>query len=391
MTVAAAGEAARRLDGRTVTEATALLRACLRAADGRDPATVARLVDRASPDAVVALARYHGVLGMLAEPLATVAGAPPALREAARAALEASVHRHLRATWDLAQVGRILDPTGVAWAVVKGPAAVELLYGGGGGRDYVDLDILVDPAGFGTVIEALEAHGLALLDRNWAVLRREMRGEVHHRGASGLEIDLHWNLVNMYRGRMRIRSGELLGRAVPATLAGVTVRTLDPTDSLLHVCLHAAISGGDRLVWLKDIERAVAMRGPDWDELRARCARWKVGAPVGLMLARSAAVLDAAVPGPVSRALLGRGTAALVGVVDRLSPWPRALGSLGSPSRLLARSMGQGVLGGSRWLVVRSVRNLDPGQEQASSAFTPGGDARDRAAFIAAVAASEDG
>jgi hypothetical protein len=38
----------------------------------------------------------------------------------------------------------------------------------------------------------------------------------------------------------------------------------------------------------------------------------------------------------------------------------------------------------STWL------NLDPGQEHAESAFTPGGDERDRDAFIAAVMATED-
>jgi hypothetical protein len=168
------------------------------------------------------------------------------------------------------------------------------------------------------------------------------------------------------------------------------VRTLDPTDTLIHLCLHAAISGGDRLVWVKDIERAVAVRPPDWDELVSRCARWSVGAPVGLMLARAAAFLGAEVPGTALRTLLGRGTSVVIGVVDRLFPWPRALGRLASPNRLMARSIGQGALGAGAWLVVRSFRNLDPGQEHAESAFTPGGDERDRDAFIAAVMATED-
>lgn len=390
MTVAVNGEAARRFDRTSIASATALLRACLLEPGGSDPASVARLLEQAPTDAILALARYHGVTGLLLEPLGRLA-APDALLGPARAAFEISVHRHLRSTWDLAQLVKILGPTGVPWVVVKGPAAVELTYGGRGGRSYIDLDLLVHPAGFGPVIEALEANGLALLDRNWAVLRRDMRGEVHHRGPSGLEVDLHWNLVNMYRGRMRIGTGELLGRSVPVRLAGVDVRTLDPTDSLVHLCLHAAISGGDRMIWLKDIERAVAVRPPDWDELVVRSRRWKVSAPVGLMLERAAAFLGAAVPAAVLQALLGRGTPLVVRVVDRLSPWPRALGRLASPNRLMARSMGQGILGGGAWLVVRSFRNLDPGQEEAASAFTPGGDERDRAAFIAAVMASDDG
>ena len=388
--VAASAAVARRFGRSDIDRATRLLRACLTDPARSDPASVARLARGVSPAAALAVARYHGVAGLIFEPLRRSGGAPPALLEPVRETFEASVHRHLRATWDLMQAGRILDATGVAWVVVKGPAAVEQLYRGSGGRRYLDLDLLVDPAGFGPVVVALEADGFALLDRNWAVMRREMRGAVHHRGSSGLEIDLHWNLVNMYRGRMRVPTRELLARSEPVQLAGVGVRTLEPTDTLIHLCLHAAISGGDRMVWVKDIERAVAVRPPDWDELVARCDRWSVGAPVGLMLARAATFLGADVPGPALRTLLGRGTRVVIGAVDRLVPWPRALGRLASPNRLMARSIGQGALGAGAWLVVRSIRNLDPGQEHAESAFTPGGDERDRDAFIAAVMATED-
>src|SRR5438552_3724800 len=302
---------------------------------------------------------------------------------------QASVHRHLRSTWELSQLKPMLDGTGVPWAVVKGPAAVELLYGGRGGRLYHDLDVLVDPSGFSQVLAALEANGLQQLDRNWAVLRREMRGEVHYRGASPLEIDLHWNLINMYRGRFRMPTRELLQRAVVVHLAGAEVCTLDPTDSLIHLCLHAAISGGDRIMWLKDIERAVTVRTPVWDDVVSRSRRWNVAAPVGLMLSRSAQFLGAQLPAGLIRDLISPGAMRLIRAVDRLFPWQRALGRLTSPNRLMARSIGQGPVRGAAWLVVRSIRNLDPDQERASSSFTPGGTEGDRAAFIESVMASE--
>ena len=197
------------------------------------------------------------------------------------------------------------------------------------------------------MLTALEEHGLEQLDRNWAVLRREMRGEVHYRGASPVEIDLHWNLINMYRGRMRVRTGELLARAASVNLAGIEVETLDPTDSLIHLCVHAAISGGDRMIWLKDIERAVVIRPPAWDKLVSRANGWNVAGPVGLMLGRSRDFLDTPVPRRVIGDLVSRRARRLIRTVDRLSPWPRALGRLTSPNRLMARSIGQGLLGGS--------------------------------------------
>lgn len=372
-----------------VERATKLLGLLLQDNGGVDPDRAGRLLALTTPDVVLAVARYHGVAGLISPVLLRLNGAPEMLLAELRTDFDASVHRHLLSTWELSRLKATLDPTGVPWVVIKGPAAVELLYGGQGGRLYQDLDVLVDPSGFRDVLSALEASGLRQLDRNWAVLRRDMRGEVHYGGATRLEIDLHWNLVNMYRGRMRISTRELLARAADVRLAGVDVSTLDPTDSLIHLCVHAAISGGDRILWLKDIERAVAVRPPVWDDVVARSRRWHVAAPVGLMLARSARFLGAGAAGEVVSDLLGPGARRFIRGIDRLFPWQLALGRLASPNRLMVRSIGQGPIGASVWLVVRSIRNLDPGQEQASSAFTPGGDDRDRAAFIASVMASE--
>jgi hypothetical protein len=374
-------------DRRQLARTTALLGLLLR--DRVDLDRAGRLLELTTPDVVLAVARYHGVSGLISPILRRLDGVPEMLLAELGTDFDSSVHRHLHSTWELSRLKATLDPTGVPWVVIKGPAAVELLYRGQGGRLYQDLDVLVDPSRFREVLAALEASGLRQLDRNWAVLRRDMRGEVHYGGATRLEIDLHWNLVNMYRGRMRISTRELLRRADDVRLAGVDVSTLNPTDSLIHLCVHAAISGGDRILWLKDIERAVAVRPPVWDDLVARSGRWHVAAPVGLMLARSARFLGARVPSEVASDLVGPGAMRVIRGIDRLFPWQRALGRLTSPNRLMARSIGQGPVGASVWLMVRSIRNLDPGQEQASSAFTPGGDDRDRAAFIASVMASE--
>jgi hypothetical protein len=377
------------LDGRQITSATHLLGLCLRETGDLDAPRAVRLLDLTRPEVIYALALYHGVSGLIYERLRRLGGAPDTLLAALQSDFELSVHRHLQSTWELSRLKPTLDGTGFPWVVVKGPALVELLYGGQGGRLYQDLDILVDPTGFGEILGALEGNGLQPLDRNWTVLRREMRGEVHYLTVSQMQVDLHWNLVNMYRGRMNIPTRELLQRAIAVPLAGVEACTLDPIDSLIHLCVHAAISGGDRILWLKDIERAIAVRSPEWDQLVSRSRRWNVAAPVGLMLSRSAQFLGAQVPDPVMRDLVDPTTSRVIRSVDRLFPWQHALGRLSSPSRLMARSIGQGPVGGLVWLVVRSIRNLDPRQEKASSAYTPGGDERDRTAFIESVMATE--
>ena len=44
------------------------------------------------------------------------------------------------------------------------------------------------------------------------------------------------------------------------TLGEAPAFRLDPVDALVHVCLHATLSGGHRLVWVRDILE----NGPAW-------------------------------------------------------------------------------------------------------------------------------
>jgi hypothetical protein len=99
------------------------------------------------------------------------------------------------------------------------------------------------------------------------------------------------------------------------TLSGVPSTTLDPVDNLIALAFHAARSDGHRLVWLKDIERAIAVDPADPAELVARAREAGVGPPVGLMLQRACGLLGADVPADVVGALVPRGLAAL----DRLA------------------------------------------------------------------------
>jgi hypothetical protein len=295
-----------------------------------------------------------------------------------------AVRNHIRVLWDLNHIRPIMDRTGVAWAVLKGPAVVDLLYGAAGQRTYQDLDLLVDPSGFADVLAALQQSGSPLLDRNWRMLRREMRGQVHLVLQGGTPLDLHWDLINDHRGRMSIDAQEVLSRTDRADLGGILAPTLDPTDMLIHLAVHASVSGGDKLVWLKDLERAVIVRPPSWDAVVERSRAWNVAAPAGLILARAHRILNASVPSWVPHQLLGSRLARITQVVDRISPPEQSLGGP-TPGRLLARTIGHGVLGGSRMLLERWFAHLDPREPEASSPFTAAGDRGDQAAFMHGV------
>ncbi len=359
--------------------------ACVRQADQPNSGHVGHLLAQTSPTDVLEAAAFHAVSGMAYDCLREHSDAPDELVADLRARHEDAVRRHMRMVWELGRLQEVLDGSGAEWAVVKGPALVELLYRRPGLRSYGDIDVIVQPSRFDRALGALLTNGSHLLDRNWKAMRRELLGELHLLLPGGTPLDLHWNLVNMYRGSIRIDTEALLGRAERVAIGSVRMPTPDPTDTLIHLALHGTLAGGDKLLWMKDIAMSASIRPPDWDAVIGRSEEWNIAAPVGFMLARSHRVLGAAVPAEVRRRLLGRQYGALMQIVDRLSPWERARGRLGTPSLLLTRSMGLGLAGASRWLVSRTLRSLDPREPEASSTFTPRGDRSDYEAFLRAV------
>jgi Uncharacterised nucleotidyltransferase len=362
-----------------------LVIACLRPIESAATDGVAALLARTTSHAVLAAADHHAVAGSVYARLRDHPDASSNLTEPLRERYEAALRHHLHIVWELARVRPVLQASGTRWAVLKGPMLAELVYESPGERSYGDLDLIVEPARFRQVVDGLMDSGSRLLDRNWRLLRREMRGQLHVALPGGSLLDLHWDLVNLYRGRLRLDTVAALARAEQVDLGGVEAPTLDPTDTLIQVALHGTLSGGDRLRWMLDVSQVIRRRPPDWAEVLARSAAWNASAPVGYLLKRARDVLGADVPDGLTRRLLGRQYSLLVRAADRVSPWQTANGRLTSPTLAIARSMGYGLPGAAAWLVRRGVRSLDPRGSAASSSFAEAGDRDDYEAFMEAI------
>lgn len=271
---------------------------------------------------LLAAAVHHRVTGFLYVALRDLEGVDSEVIATLRDRHVAGLGAHMRALADLSDLARVLGTAGVPWVVFKGPVLAELRYPAPELRRYDDLDILVPPARFRDAVRALESASAELLDHNWSLIAEEQRGQLHLRLRLGTVIDLHWDLVTRAhtRASLALVADELHDRAQPARLGGVAVRIFDPVDAVLHLCIHAGISGGDRLLWLKDIERSLALGQLDWDVLVRRARAWNASLLVGVMLERAQRWLDAAVPVDVTRALLPAGWRTPLAVVDR--GWP---------------------------------------------------------------------
>jgi hypothetical protein len=334
-------------------------------------------------------AHYHGVMGCLYHSLRATPEAPTWLMTEVTRLYHLGMAAQLRIMADLRAAVVALEMAGVDHLVVKGPVLAEAVYSRPDLRNFKDVDLVVRPEDFGDAVRALEGGGIPMLDRNWRLVHEQMRGQLHFQLPRGTVLDLHWHLVNQHRGRFAIDVHSLLERSRRVEVGGVGVSALEPVDALLHLCLHAALSGGDQLVWIKDLEQTILNGAPDWRQVVVRAREWGVTVQAGVMLSRAAHVLHAAVPEQVIAELLpGRMRRWSVRALEHARPPGCARGEP-SLSRLLVRTAGQGAkvtaLDAGRRVVHRLCRAPDRAVFTNPMLRTSGGE-DDRQAYLAAVA-----
>ena len=331
---------------------------------------------------------------------------PAGLGAAVAAAHASMLERRLRALSDLAAWARVMDRASIGWLVAKGPVTAAA-YPRPDARTWGDLDVLVAPADLGPALATLTGAGWYLVDRNHLLLRAVVPSEVHLVAPSGTVVDLHWSLTST---RMRAAgtgtaTADLLARATTVDVGGLDAPALHPADALVHLCVHAAASGADRLGWLADVAAASPGDGAGWDDVVAAAGRWSARAAVAGVLERAALVLGPEAVGgpglraaaalraslpPTSRAATAR-TAARA--VEAISPVVVSTG-VGSPPARLARAwvgIGPSARPGDVLRALRGQRRRPfvDGEDEPGSALHASGTAADLAAFCAEVAARD--
>lgn len=296
-------------------------------------------VQSAPVEALPEAASLHRVGGTVRRGLHDVDGVPEAVLTELRVLQDGARVRHLLHVGVLHEIASAFEAAGLTWLVMKGPVVASMLYTDPGDRAYGDLDLLVDRADFPAAVRALEEMGYRHAIRNWALAERQIAGQIEL-STDVMSIDLHWNLHYDAAAResFDLRPREMLGRSRVVSLGPLNVPTFDPADTLVSLCFHAARSDGHRLMWLKDIERSLAVDYPDLSAVVERARRYDIGPPVGMMLARAQRILGAPVPDGVVEALDARALVAADRVMCALVD-PIQFDERGTATRLFTRSV----------------------------------------------------
>lgn len=373
---------------RAPSDVAEVLLACVRdPEDPHSPERIAGLVERARLGTFLGLADRHRVLGSVARPLRLAPGVPGEDVAAVEGRLARQAARHLRVLEELRAVADVLD--GFRWFVAKGPVLAETVYPAPELRAYGDLDLFVEPARFAEALTALEGAGARIEDQNWTLLRRDRRGQVHVRLPLGTLADVHWHVINRgaVRDLFRLPMGELFERAGVADLAGVRVPVLEPTDGLLHLALHAALSGCNRLVWLQDVAMTLRHGDVDGVEVVRRARAWGIGPSVAIVLDRTAAALGVRIDPEVLCGLDGSRTRrAISRTLARAWPPERSIGQDPGAlwTELVRDSWGATLV--ATWRRALRAAGGPPGPGGHAS-LQPAGGPGERRAFLASVAA----
>lgn len=300
---------------------------------GREPLRPAGADD---PDEVVRAARFHRIAPLVhaafrdRDPELSAQLAPDRMRSALV---------HLQSCGALHQLGSLLPD--IAWLTFKGPVLSELAHPLPGLRSYNDVDVLVAASDLREISDRLLSAGWRVADYQDMLRNVTVPGEMHWISPGGALIDLHWSMINMAsrRRRFHLDTADLLRRRTPISLGGNPAWTLDPVDALVHACLHAALSGANKLIYLIDVDRLGA-RIANWDAVADRALEWQAQAQVGLVLSRAQRVLGSttAPADLLERLGIPKPLRSMMAFADRVAPIAHASDSAGLP-RFLARAL----------------------------------------------------
>ncbi len=184
----------------------------------------------------------------------------------------------------IADVLRLFHAAGIETMILKGAALTLLYYKDYGLRPMEDFDVLVPTRQRRAAIDALTQAGWRPILRPLEKLTDAVLDVRHAWGfenAHQRHFDLHWHLLKDCR--YPNADDDFWTGAIPVQMADVSTRALNPTDQLLHVCVHgAAWNSVPPIRWVADAMTILngSRSAVDWTRLIAQAEKRRLILPL---------------------------------------------------------------------------------------------------------------
>lgn len=210
-----------------------------------------------------------------------------------------ALKQNLLLTARLAQLIGDFATAGIPALTLKGPALAEYLYQDIGRRQFLDLDLLIEPGDVHRAVGVLGRRGYTLQSGlGWLKPDTlvERCNELTFCGACDTVVDLHWEMSSDDRP-FRIPTSRLLASATTVEIAGRDIPVLGPACLLVYLCIHGAGHCWSRLQWLCDVARLLTIaKDLNWDDVFEIASEARANHVLALGLRLVHEVLDAELP-----------------------------------------------------------------------------------------------
>ncbi len=214
-------------------------------------------------DLIINTAYQNGVLPLVSANLLQKFGEclPTEINEKLALRFQEHTQNNLFLTAKLLEIVRTLTVAGIPVLPFKGPVLAMQAYGNLALRQFVDLDILVQPKHFDEAIRIIAETGYQAVSQVPWLKRRAL--SFARQKDIGLisedlkaRIELHWKLSGAHFA-MPLELNRLWERLEKMDLGGVQLNNLAFQDLFVYLCLHGSRHGWERLAWMCDLRELI--------------------------------------------------------------------------------------------------------------------------------------
>lgn len=202
---------------------------------------------------------------------------PPEIKEELANQSQEHTQNNLFLTAKLLEIVRIFSDAGIPVLPFKGPILAMQAYGNLSFRQFVDLDILVQPKHFDDAVRKITEHGYnAVSQVPWIKRKALFFDRPKDIGLisddSMVRVELHWKLSGSHFA-LPLQLNQLWERLEDINVGGAQLKNLAFPDLFVYLCLHGSRHGWERLTWICDLHELIGTKQKqdeeiDWSEIR---------------------------------------------------------------------------------------------------------------------------